>query len=155
MSPKAKELISRLQALSCTVGTAESCTGGLIAKMLTDVPGASSVFPGGIVSYCDRVKNQLLDVPQDMLTQYSAVSAEVAEAMAIGVCHALHTDFGISATGYAGPNDENTGLVFVAAAFGERALVKELHLEGDREAVRQSAADCALQLLSDLLQGLL
>jgi PncC family amidohydrolase len=144
-------LVEVLKRLSLTVSTAESCTGGLIAKRLTDVAGVSSVFPGGIVSYCDRVKADFLGVPEAVLERFTAVSAECACAMARGICQRMHTDFGIASTGYAGPGDEDTGLVFIAVACGEIATAKELHLEGDREQIRTAAASEALSLLLSML----
>lgn len=152
MMSRAETLIRLLTRLGLTVSCAESCTGGWIAKKLTDVPGCSAVFPGGVVSYCDRVKRDLLSVPAEMLDKYTAVSPQVAQAMAIGVCRALHTDLGISTTGYAGPNDAQTGLVYIAVSVGgAHAVFEELHLIGNREEIRELAAERALALLLRML----
>lgn len=90
-----------LREKGLTIGTAESCTGGLMAKRLTDVSGASQVFKGGIVSYTNEVKHHVLGVPQELLDQYGAVSAPVAKAMAEGARHALGCDIALSSTGVA------------------------------------------------------
>lgn len=151
--PCAASLVERLKSLSLTISTAESCTGGLIAKCITDVPGASRVFPGSIVSYCDSVKNRVLGVDASLLAEHGAVSAVVACEMAKGVCRVIHSDIGISATGFAGP-DGDVGLVYVGIAIGDQALARELHLDGNREQIRNLACEGALSLLSEILDTL-
>ena len=93
-----------LKARGVTFAAAESCTGGLIAKRITDVPGASGVFMGGVVSYTNIVKHRVLGVPADMLEEYGAVSAPVARAMAEGAREATAADCAVSVTGVAGPD---------------------------------------------------
>ena len=121
-----------LREKGLTIGTAESCTGGLMAKRLTDVSGASQVFKGGIVSYTNEVKHHVLGVPQELLDQYGAVSAPVAKAMAEGARHALGCDIALSSTGVAGPDKDDwgneVGTMFVAIATPEGTHVRELHL---------------------------
>lgn len=143
-----------------TVGTGESCTGGLIAKRLTDLPGASSVFMGSIVSYTNEVKTRLLGVPEMLITQHTAVSAPVAEAMAQGTRQALGCDLAISTTGVAGPGPDEDGnppgLAFVALSAPEGTLVKELHVGFmTREQVRLSVSQYGLDMLRRYLTGLL
>jgi len=129
-----------------TLAVAESCTGGLLAKMLTDVPGSSEYFIEGLVTYANRAKERLLDV-------HGAVSAEVAEAMAQGCRRASGTDFAISITGIAGPGggsaNKPIGLVFVALADESGADVRELRLgsQHGRESVRVRSCRSALNLL--------
>jgi nicotinamide-nucleotide amidase len=134
-----------------TLGSAESCTGGLIAKRLTDVPGASAVFRGGVVSYCNEVKAAALGVPQGLLDQYGAVSEPVARAMAQGARGALGCDLALATTGVAGPGSDErgnpAGLVYVALAAADRTHVRRVTLGGaGRAKVRTTAAHHALDL---------
>ena len=142
-----------------TVGTAESCTGGLLAKLLTDLPGSSSVFRGGVVSYTNGVKAGLLGVPQDLLDRYGAVSPQVAEAMARGAKAALGCDIALSTTGVAGPDADDRGnpigLVYLGLAWGDQCQVTEFRAGPvERERVRRQAAQTALDLLRRHLTGL-
>ena len=142
-----------------TVGTAESCTGGLLAKLLTDLPGSSAVFRGGVVSYTNGVKAGLLGVPQDLLDRYGAVSPQVAEAMARGAKAALGCDIALSTTGVAGPDADDRGnpigLVYLGLAWGDQCQVTEFHAGPvERERVRRQAAQTALDLLRRHLTGL-
>lgn len=133
-----------------TVATAESCTGGLIAAALTDVSGASRVFGTGVVSYSNDCKQNLLSVSTDTLAAVGAVSAETAGQMARGVRAAADACIGVSVTGEAGPTpseDHPVGTVFIALADKKRTWVEQLHLEGDRAAIRAAAADRVLWLL--------
>lgn len=144
-----------------TLGTAESCTGGLIAKRITDQPGASSVLKGGIVSYTNEVKTNILGVSKELLDEKGAVSAEVAAAMAQGARKALNCDFAVSATGVAGPDRDDrgnpVGLVYVALADGENCWVRKLELGGTvnrRDRIRTLAANHALDMVRRCLTGL-
>ena len=134
-----------------TLSAAESCTGGLIAKRLTDVPGASQVFLGGVVSYTNGVKNHVLGVPASLLESYGAVSAPVARAMAMGVRVLTGSDLALSVTGLAGPDGDDrgnpVGTVFVALSAPEGVFVRQLALGGDRERIRTLSAHHALDLL--------
>ena len=142
-----------------TVGTAESCTGGLLAKLLTDLPGSSAVFRGGVVSYTNGVKAGLLGVPQDLLDRYGAVSPQVAEAMARGAKAALGCDIALSTTGVAGPDADDRGnpigLVYLGLTWGDQCRVTEFRAGPvERERVRRQAAQTALDLLRRHLTGL-
>lgn len=142
-----------------TVGTAESCTGGLLAKLLTDLPGSSAVFRGGVVSYTNGVKAGLLGVPQDLLDRYGAVSPQVAEAMARGAKASLGCDIALSTTGVAGPDADDRGnpigLVYLGLAWGDQCRVTEFRAGPvERERVRRQAAQTALDLLRRHLTGL-
>lgn len=138
-----------------TIGAAESCTGGLVSARLTSVSGSSDVFAGGLVSYDDRLKVDLLGVPTDLLERHGAVSSETAAAMAGGARRALGVDVGISVTGVAGPGggtpEKPVGLVFVHVETPEVSHGVELHLPGSREAVRRRSAASALHLVRRLL----
>ncbi|MCI9156303.1 MAG: competence/damage-inducible protein A [Lawsonibacter sp.] len=143
-----------------TLGTAESCTGGLIAKRLTDIPGASAAFKGGIVSYTNQVKAGVLGVPQDMLDQFGAVSKEVAAAMAEGARRVLGCDVALSSTGVAGPDKDDrgneVGTMFVAISTPQGTHVRALHLGNRpmRERLRTQTASHAFDLARRYLSGL-
>ena len=145
--------LARERGLS--LGTAESCTGGLVAARLTSVPGASDVFRGGIVAYENDVKVERLAVPREVLEAHGAVSAETATAMAQGARDALGADVAVADTGIAGPGggsaEKPVGLVYVHALGPEGEAARELQLPGDREAVRVRATAAALHLLRSLL----
>ena len=149
-----------LREKGLTLGTAESCTGGLIAKLMTDLPGSSQVFNGGIVSYTNGVKAGVLGVSQDLLDEYGAVSAQVAEAMARGAKAVLGCDIAVSATGVAGPDSDDrgnpVGLVYLGLAYGDQCIVQEFHAgRGDRDRVRRMAAGTALDMVRRHLTDLL
>lgn len=144
-----------------TLGTAESCTGGLIAKRITDVPGAASVFHGGVVSYHCEVKAGVLGVPQALLEEQGAVCAQVAQAMALGAQKALSCDLAVSVTGVAGPDPDErgnpVGLVFTALAAPDGCWVKQLNLAAPgarRDRIRNLAANHALDMARRWLTGL-
>ena len=147
-----------LKERGLTLGSAESCTGGLIAKRLTDLPGISAVYKGGVVSYTNSVKHGVLGVPQELLDQYGAVSAPVARAMAEGARRVLGCDIAVSTTGVAGPDSDDrgnpVGLVFVTIAAGDCVHVRELHAGQSRERVRTMAAHNAFDLVRRYLTGL-
>lgn len=144
-----------LKARGLTVSTAESCTGGLIAKRITDVPGASAVFPGSVVSYTNGVKEHALGVPGEILAQFGAVSEPVAGAMAEGIRRMMKSDLALSVTGLAGPDGDDrgnpVGTVYIGLAAPDGTEVTLLHLRGSRESIRQQAADYALALLNRYL----
>lgn len=148
-----ESLVALLLAKGKTVATAESCTGGLCGKLLTDVPGSSAVYPGGVVSYSDEVKHTVLGVPLALLDAHGAVSAPVAAAMAEGVRRLCRSDYAVSATGLAGPDGDGSGkpvgLVYIAVTDGSRTVVTEYHFSGARASVRRQAAQAAIGLLAD------
>ena len=141
-----------LKALSGkTLATAESCTGGAIGAALTAVPGSSAVYKGGIISYCNEVKEALLQVDAGTLQELGAVSGPVAQQMALGAKAVLQADVAVSVTGLAGPaGDESghsVGTVFIGYADVQQALFREYHFPGDREQVRTEAVRAALKLI--------
>lgn len=123
-----------------TVATAESCTAGLIAATLGDVPGVSSIFSQGFVTYSNEAKEQLLGVPRDILASYGAVSSQVAQAMAEGVCKKTGAAIGISATGIAGPDggtkEKPVGLVYIGVCIDGVTTVRRCEFSGNRGQVR-------------------
>lgn len=153
-----EETLSRLlRQRGLTLAAAESCTGGLIAKRMTDLPGASQVFRGGVVSYTNEVKVAVLGVRQETLDRFGAVSAETAREMAEGVRRVTGSDLGVSVTGVAGPDRDDrgnaVGTVFIAVASAEGTTVQPLLLDGERERIRSSAAKHAVDLVRRRLLG--
>lgn len=140
------------KAKGMTLATAESCTGGLVAARITAAPGASSVFLGGVVSYANAVKHDLLGVPQDLMERMGAVSPECARAMAAGVRARMQADLAVSVTGVAGPDggtpQKPVGLVYLGLATAAGVQVECCRFDGDREAVREQAVMRALELLA-------
>ncbi|MBQ7147782.1 MAG: CinA family protein [Pseudobutyrivibrio sp.] len=155
----ASELICKLVSKGLSVATAESCTGGLIASSIVDVPGASDCFNEGYVTYSNEAKMKNLGVKDSTLIACGAVSYETASEMAKGVRKKAKADFGISSTGIAGPGGGSpkkpVGLVYVGCAYGQdQCKVLELHLKGDRTQVRQAAANEALKLFEECLNNI-
>lgn len=134
-----------------TIATAESITGGGIGAALTAVPGSSEVYKGGVISYTDEIKREVLCVPPEWLDKYGAVSPWVAMEMASGVRGLLHTDVAVSVTGLAGPGGDDrghpVGTVYIAYEDRERNGVHHYRFEGDRDSVRQQTIEAALKLI--------
>lgn len=152
-------LVLLLRQRGLTVATAESCTGGLIAKRITDVPGSSEVFPGGVVSYTNEVKAALLGVDPRIIGEHTEVSLACAKAMAEGARRSLGSDLALSTTGYAGPgggtDGDPVGTVYigVSTADGSTAYRFSASEGADRCRVREEAADCAIALLLERLKN--
>lgn len=151
-----ERMVEVLKARAISIATAESCTGGLLGKSITDVSGSSAVYPGGVISYCNRVKHEILGVEQSLLDSLGPVSEPVARQMAEGVRRVIGADYGVSVTGIAGPNSDETGrpvgLVYIGASDGVTTLVREFRFDGDRAAVRAQAAEAAADLVLNLLK---
>jgi len=151
-SKVAKKLIET----GSSIAVAESCTGGLIAKLLTDNPGISKVFWGGVVAYSNEAKMSLLSVPEKTLEEPGAVSHQIAESMSLGIRYRAGTDIGLAVTGIAGPDggteNKPVGLVFVSIATSDFIDTGSYELEGDREQVRRAAASKAASMILELFQ---
>ena len=147
-----------LKEKGLTLGTAESCTGGLVAKRMTDLAGVSSVFRGGVVSYATEVKHAVLGVDQGLLDRYGAVSEPTAQAMAEGARRVLGCDLAISTTGVAGPDPDErgnpVGLVFIGLATPDGTWVRRVDLSMGRERIRHIAASHGFDLARRYLSGL-
>ncbi len=147
-----------LKEKGLTLGTAESCTGGLVAKRMTDLAGVSSVFRGGVVSYATEVKHAVLGVDQGLLDRYGAVSEPTARAMAEGARRVLGCDLAISTTGVAGPDPDErgnpVGLVFIGLATPDGTWVRRVDLSMGRERIRHIAASHGFDLARRYLSGL-
>jgi nicotinamide-nucleotide amidase len=155
---RVEELVLSLAgARGLRLATAESCTGGMVATRLTDVPGSSASFVGGVVAYADEVKRSELDVPEELLVRYGAVSAEVAAAMAEGARRRLDADVAVAVTGVAGPGggtpEKPVGRVHLHVAGPDGSLARMLDLPGERNQIRVRATVTALHLLRALLLG--
>ncbi|MDD6021266.1 MAG: CinA family protein [Oscillospiraceae bacterium] len=157
----ALEAVNMLKEKGLKVATAESCTAGLLSKLITDIPGSSEIFDGGIVSYSNEVKADLLGVEKQMLDKYGAVSDIVAVEMAKGIREKIKSDIGIGITGIAGPGSDQTnkpvGLVYIALCDGESTVIKKLddRYSGEdvRERNRENSALAALSLIKKYLQA--
>lgn len=151
----AAEVLALCKRRGLTLATAESCTGGLAAKELTDVPGASAVFVGGVVSYWSEVKAKVLGVPRPLLAEYGAVSEPVARAMAEGARRLTGADAALSVTGVAGPDRDDrgndVGTVFIALAAHDVTLCRPLALSGSRDEIRRDAVSAMWALLADYI----
>ena len=151
----AELVVDLLRERGLTLATAESCTGGLVATRITDVPGSSDVFVGSIVAYADEVKRERLGVPEDVLATHGAVSPETAAAMAVGAREALGADVAVSVTGVAGPgggtDEKPVGLVYLHAVGPAGELSRRLDFPGDPETIRLRAAVAALHLVRRLV----
>lgn len=155
---RTEEKIGRaLIARSLKLGTAESCTGGLIANLITNVPGSSEYFEGGFIVYGNRAKVLCLDVPGEVIEKNGAVSAATASAMARGVLGRLGVDIAVAVTGIAGPGGESPGkpigTVFVGLATTERTCVHEYYFSGTRLQIKKQTARAALALVLDCIEG--
>ena len=149
-------LVAALREARLTVATAESLTGGLLCGALTDVPGASAVVRGAVVAYATDVKASVLGVDAMLLERGGAVQGEVAVQLAQGVCRVLGTDIGLATTGVAGPDPQDgkaVGTVFVAAAHGDRVVLRPLVLHGDRARIRSDTVGAALECALEVLAG--
>jgi nicotinamide-nucleotide amidase len=137
-----------LQRQTATIAVAESCTGGMLAARLTNVPGSSTYFLGGIVCYSNEMKTSLVDVPQELIEQHGAVSSEVALALAEGVRRRTDATMGVGITGIAGPTggtaEKPVGLVHVAISDRAGARNKAFQFAGDRQRIRLNATQAAL-----------
>ena len=155
------ELAERIRAActarNLTLATAESCTGGLVAHILTEVPGSSAYLRGSVVAYADGVKRDLLGVPDALLDAHGAVSAQVAIAMAEGVRERLRADLAVAITGIAGPDGgtpaKPVGLAYVAVAGLGTPDVRRHHWPGDRSANKRDSARAALEVILERLEA--
>src|SRR4029077_13928319 len=136
-----------------SLSVAESVTGGLLGGRITSVPSSSDYFRGGFLTYSDEMKIRLLGVPQEMLADQTAVSEPVAKAMAEGARERTGSDYALSVTGYAGPDGDQVGVVFIGLASPDGSEVRRVHFPGDRERVRIFSTNTALDLLRRKLIG--
>lgn len=156
----AQQLVLALRKQKLMLSTAESCTGGYIAEVITRIPGASQVYLGGIVGYTNGVKERVLHVPHEILETYGAVSEQTASAMAEGAVEATDSDLAVSVTGLAGPDGDDRGnpigTVFIALAHkGHYTRIYQLpQLEGSRDEIRRQVVSEVLSLVRRYLEEL-
>ena len=150
-----KTIASLLQKKRLTLSVAESCTAGLIASDLTDIPGASRYFKGGIIAYANEVKEKILNVPKATLREFGAVSHQTALAMAHNVRHLFKAHIGLAVTGIAGPTGGTSakpvGTVFIAVSLGRKEYFKKYRFSGSRLSIKIQSKDAALRLLKECL----
>ena len=150
------KIIELLMEHHLTITTAESCTGGLIAATLVNVPGVSGQFEEGYITYSNEAKEKLLGVSHETLEKYGAVSSQTAEEMAKGAKKAAHADISIISTGIAGPDggtmEKPVGLVYLACSLGEETEVERHIFSGDRQEVRQASVRAALALVEKTIR---
>lgn len=151
----ATEIRKRCTRNKWSLSIAESCTGGVLSAAITDVPGVSKFFRGGVVAYSNNTKENLLKVPHDIIETYGAVSKECCEAMAQGVRKALRTTYSVAITGIAGPSGAtpqySVGHVFISVATPSTVITTERTFSGKRIAIRGAATNTALSLLYKIL----
>lgn len=148
-----------LRAAGLTIACAESCTGGLLTSMLTDVSGSSSYVMGSVVSYSNDVKARVLHVSEETLAVYGAVSEETAREMAQSVRKLIHADIGVGITGIAGPDGGSTekpvGLVYIAVADQTHTVVQKNNFHGTRFENKQAAVHKAFAMICDIIRGVI
>lgn len=144
-----EELVNILKRADMTVSVAESCTGGMIASKIVNIPGTSGVFNESYVTYSNEAKHRLLNVKNETLEKYGAVSEQTAKEMAEGCMKASGADVGIATTGIAGPDggteEKPVGLVYIGCAVGDKVCVEKNIFSGDRMQVRQQAAEKSIK----------
>ncbi len=151
-----EELGSVLRARKITLSTAESCTGGSIAALITSVPGSSEYFKGGVVAYSNEVKETILHVSPETIEKYGAVSRETVMEMVVGAMNTLKTDCAVATSGIAGPSggtpDKPVGTIWIAVAYKNEIITMKQSGDHGREKNVQNAIQNALELLRELLQ---
>lgn len=150
----AEQLVAALRRRSRTLVTAESLTGGLVIAGLVEVPGASEVIRGAVVAYVADLKREVLGVPAAVIDQYGVVSAQCAEAMAVGARTVLASDWALATTGAAGPEPHDgaaPGTVHIAVAGEHHVASRALHLSGSRQDIRLATVKAVIDLALDLI----
>lgn len=152
---QAAEILNRFRQRKIVLATAESCTGGLLAGLFTEIPGSSDVFERGFVTYSNAAKTELLGVPVEIINKHGAVSAETAMAMAGGVLKNSHADIAISTTGIAGPGggtpEKPVGLVYIGIAVGDKVSAVRNNFSGSRNEIRLATIESAISLCQTIL----
>jgi len=146
-----------LREKNFTIACAESCTGGLLTSKLTDVAGSSDYVQGSLVSYSNKIKNQLLRVEEETLKNFGAVSEQTAKEMSANVRKIFETDIGVGVTGIAGPGggspEKPVGTVYISVAGANNLVVQKFNFTGSRMEIKNQSANAALKMLEDFLQN--
>lgn len=152
------KLVKKLSEHNLKISTVESCTGGLISKMITDVSGSSEVFDCGICSYGNNIKEKIVGVKNETLKKYGAVSKETALEMAKGVKSISSSDIAVSTTGIAGPGggspDKPVGTVYICILFNDSSYIERLNLSGTRDEIRNQTANYVLTKILEIISNL-
>ena len=152
-----ENLVQTLAEMGLTISTAESCTGGMVASTIIDVPGASDVYNEGFITYSNDAKIKYLNVSEEVLESFGAVSEEVVRQMALGCRNATGSDVSIATSGVAGPGggtvEKPVGLVYIACAYKDIVAIKHYKFEGDRTQIRKQATTEAISVALDLLEN--
>ena len=148
-----EQIVEKCIRLNATISTAESCTGGLVAGTLVNVPGVSAVFKEGYVTYSNGAKERLLQVSEKTLKAHGAVSAQTAEEMAAGCAKEAHSDYAVVTTGIAGPDggseEKPVGLVYIGCYAKGVVTTHRCQFDGDRQQIRMAAVQRALEILNE------
>ncbi len=155
MTPE-EDIGKLLTGKKLTISVAESCTGGLLSSMITNVPQCSAYFESSVVCYSKKSKTGLLGVPEELIDRYGTVSAETAGLMAEAVRKQRKTDIGLAVTGIAGPDtieNKETGRVFIAISSGKKVCAKDFRFNGSRVTIKKQASIAALTLLRSFLEA--
>ena len=154
LSPVLSPLQQILHKRKLTIAVAESCTGGLVAAALTNLPGSSEYFLGGVVTYANHAKEAVLGVDKETLRKHGAVSRQVATQMAVGARNLFGSDVAVSVTGVAGPAAEGNkpvGLTYIGASYGDRTVVRRHRWNGGRASNRVASVEAAIQLVTEIV----
>lgn len=155
--PDYHQLIELLKAKKLTISAAESCTGGLISKLITDIPGSSDVFTGGVVSYSNEMKMKWLGVKPATLERYGAVSEQTVQEMLNGIIREAGSDIAVAVSGIAGPTggtpEKPVGTVFIGIAFHDQSIIEKYLFKGSRDDVRAQSAREVLKIITKLLKN--
>ena len=150
-----EQVVKKIKELGCTVTTAESCTGGLLAGRILNVSGASDVYNEGHITYSNEAKERILGVHHETLEQYGAVSSQTAAEMAEGAAKAARADIGLSTTGIAGPgggtSDKPVGLIYLGCHYRGQSFTKKCNFSGNREENRRDAVEASLEFVKEIL----
>ena len=151
------QFVNLLKERKITVFTAESCTGGLIAKLITDVPGSSEIFIGGIVSYSNDMKEKLLGVKRQTLEKYGAVSDKTVCEMLAGITKIANTDLAVAVSGIAGPGggtvDKPVGTVYIGVNYRNKKLVQKYLFKGTRSEIRNQSVEKFIEIALALIEN--
>ena len=152
-----EKLVQSLAEMGLTISTAESCTGGMVASTIIDVPGASDVYNEGFITYSNDAKMKYLNVSEEILENHGAVSEETVREMALGCRKATGSDVAVVTSGVAGPGggtvEKPVGLVYIGCAYKDIVEVKAFRFEGDRTSVRKQATEEAIRMAMELIEN--
>ena len=149
-------VVNMLKEKNLTLSLVESCTGGLISKKITDIPGSSHIYKGGVVAYSDYLKTKMLNVNQNIIEKYGSVSRQVAGLMAQGIKNKTRSNISISTTGISGPSggskEKALGLIYIAVSYNNEIIVNEFNLIPKRNIHREISSSIALNMIRNIIK---